>query len=59
MGKTSNKFQAKTLYTGDYHALESSFIEEVKSVKKRDLFSPLIVIVTSKLLGIYLQGYFR
>ena len=55
MGKTSNKFQAKTLYTGDYHALESSFIEEVKSVKKRDIFSPLIVIVTSKLLGIYLQ----
>lgn len=47
--------KAQHLVTGDYPALEPSFIQEVKAARKKDPFNPLLVLVSSKLLGLHLR----
>jgi ATP-dependent helicase/nuclease subunit B len=41
--------------SGDYPALESAFVEEVRSARELDPFDPLLILVSSKLLGIHLR----
>ena len=53
MGK--NQGEARILLTGDYPALESSFVSEVKATRAKDPFNPLLVFVSSKLLGLHLR----
>jgi ATP-dependent helicase/DNAse subunit B len=43
------------LVTGDYPALESSFVNEVKAARAQDPFNPLLILVSSKLLGLHLR----
>jgi ATP-dependent helicase/nuclease subunit B len=43
-----------TFYTGGYRALEKQFISHVKHLRSTDPLRPLIVIVTSRLLGLHL-----
>ena len=46
---------ARTLLTGDYPALESSFANEIKATREREPFEPLLILVSSKLLGLHLR----
>ena len=46
---------ARILVSGDYPALESLFVKEVRSVREQDPFNPLLILVSSKLLGLHLQ----
>lgn len=46
---------ARTLLTGDYPALESAFLNEVKATRERESFKPLLILVSSKLLGLHLR----
>lgn len=48
---------ARTVYTGDFRALEPAFLAEVRRVRGVDLLRPIIVLVTSHLLGLHLQRY--
>jgi ATP-dependent helicase/DNAse subunit B len=43
------------LLTGDYPALESSFVNAIKSARAQDSFNPLLILVSSKLLGLHLR----
>ncbi len=43
------------LVTGDFPILESSFVKEIRSTKTKDPFSPLLILVSSKLLGLHLR----
>lgn len=45
----------RALVVGDYPVLESSFINEVKTIKERAPFAPLLILVSSKLLGLHLR----
>jgi len=45
----------RILVSGDYPALESLFVKEVRSVREQDLFNPLLILVSSKLLGLHLR----
>jgi len=47
--------KARHLVTGDYPVLEPSFIHEVKATRTQDPFNPLLVLVSSKLLGLHLR----
>jgi len=46
---------ARILLTGDYPVLESTFFNEVKAVREREPFDSLLVLVSSKLLGLHLR----
>ncbi len=46
---------ARILVSGDYPALESLFVKEVRSVREQDPFNPLLILVSSKLLGLHLR----
>ena len=46
---------ARILVSGDYPALESLFVKEVGSVREQDPFNPLLILVSSKLLGLHLR----
>ena len=45
----------RTLITGDYPALEWCFVREVKAARTKDRFNPLLILVSSKLLGLHLR----
>jgi ATP-dependent helicase/DNAse subunit B len=45
----------RILLTGDYPALESSFFNEIKATRAQDPFNPLLILVSSKLLGLHLR----
>ena len=53
MGKDQGK--ARILLTGDYPALESAFLNQVKATRERESFQPLLILVSSKLLGLHLR----
>lgn len=55
MGKS--KGNARILITGDFPALESSFLKEVKAIRERESFQPLLVLVSLKLLGLHLRRF--
>lgn len=46
---------ARILWTGDYPALEASFVDEIKVTRAQDPFHPLLILVSSKLLGLHLR----
>ena len=46
---------ARILVSGDYPALESVFVKEVRSARELDPFNPLLILVSSKLLGLHLR----
>jgi ATP-dependent helicase/nuclease subunit B len=48
---------ARILVSGDYPALESVFVKEVWSAREIDSFSPLLILVSSKLLGLHLRRF--
>ena len=50
-----NQGNARILLVGDYPALESSFVNEIKSARAQDTFNPLLILVSSKLLGLHLR----
>lgn len=47
--------KARILWTGDYPALEPAFVNEVKVARAQDPFHPLLILVSSKLLGLHLR----
>ncbi len=47
----------RELFTGDYRALEGEFVLRVRDLRSADPLSPLIVIVTSRLLGLHLKRH--
>jgi ATP-dependent helicase/DNAse subunit B len=47
----------REFYTGDYRALEGEFVSLVREVRSADALSPLVVIVTSRLLGLHLRRH--
>ena len=53
MGKDQEN--ERILFTGDYPALESAFVEEIKATRAQDPFSPLLILISSKLLGLHLR----
>ena len=55
MGKDQSN--TRILWTGDYPALESCFVNEVKAARAQDRFSPLLILVSSKLLGLHLRRH--
>ncbi|HUL37512.1 MAG TPA: PD-(D/E)XK nuclease family protein [Thermodesulfobacteriota bacterium] len=55
MGKDQG--DARFLLTGDYPALESAFANEIKASRSEDPFNPLLILVSSKLLGLYLRRF--
>ena len=46
---------ARISVSGDYPALESLFVKEVRSVREQDPFNPFLILVSSKLLGLHLR----
>jgi len=53
MGKGQSN--ARILLTGDYPALELSLVNEIKAARAQDPFPPLLILVSSKLLGLHLR----
>jgi len=53
MGK--NQGNARILLIGDYPALEVAFVDEIKAIRARDPFNLLLILVSSKLLGLHLR----
>jgi RecB family exonuclease len=49
--------QTRRLVTGDFRALEPALLAEVARVREADLLRPIIILVTSHLLGLHLQRY--
>ncbi len=49
------KGRERYLVVGDYPVLESSFVNEVKSIREQEPFAPLLILVSSKLLGLHLR----
>jgi hypothetical protein len=45
----------RTLVTGDYPVLESVFIQEIHGTREHEPFKPLLILVSSKLLGLHLR----
>ncbi len=48
---------SRILVTGDYPALESAFFDEIKSIRAKDPFGPLLILVSSKLLRLHLRRF--
>ena len=48
---------ARILITGDYLALETAFIGEVKTLREHESFKPLLILVSSKLLALHLRRF--
>lgn len=48
---------SRIFWTGDYPALESAFFEEIKATRAQDPFCPLLILVSSKLLGLHLRRF--
>ncbi|MGB9628034.1 MAG: hypothetical protein ACPL6D_05200, partial [Thermodesulfobacteriota bacterium] len=46
---------SRLLWTGDYPDLELLFINEVKATRSQDPFNSLLILVSSKLLGLHLR----
>ncbi len=55
MGKDQGN--ARILLTGDYPALESAFVDEIEATRAQDPFNPLLILVSSKLLGLHLRRF--
>jgi len=55
MGKDQGN--ARVLLIGDYPALESSFVNKIKAVRAQDPFSPLLILVSSKLLALHVRRF--
>ncbi len=53
MGKDQGN--ARFLLTGDYPALELSFVNEIKVTRAQDGFNPILILISSKLLGLHLR----
>lgn len=49
------KGKGRFLAVGDYPVLESSFVSKVKAIRERESFKPLLILVSSKLLGLHLR----
>ena len=47
----------RNLITGDFRALELAFVTEIRRLREADLLKPIIVLVTSNLLGLHLQRH--
>jgi len=47
--------KTRNLVTGDYPTLEPSFVNEVEATRTQDPFNPLLVLISSKLLGLHLR----
>jgi len=45
----------RILVTGDYPVLESAFVDEIEATRAQDAFNPLLILVSSKLLGLHLR----
>jgi len=48
---------SRILWTGDYPVLESAFFDEIKATRAKDPFRPLLIFVSSKLLGLHLRRF--
>ncbi len=46
---------SRIICTGDYPALESAFLDEIKSLRAKDSLNPILILVSSKLLGLHLR----
>ncbi len=55
--KTKDRGNARILFTGDYPGLESVFLKAVKAERDCDPFNPLLILVSSRLLGLHLQRF--
>jgi len=53
MGEVESK--GRFLIAADYPRLEASFVREVKAIRERESFEPLLILVSSKLLGLHLR----
>jgi ATP-dependent helicase/nuclease subunit B len=53
MGGVENK--GRFLVVGDFPELESFFVNEVKATREQESFAPLLILVSSKLLGLHLR----
>ncbi len=53
MGNVEKK--GRFLVVGDYPELESFFVNEVKAIREEEPFNPLLILVSSKLLGLHLR----
>jgi len=53
MGNVKSK--GRFLVVGDYPVLEPSFVSEIKATRTQDPFNPLMILVSSKLLGLHLR----
>ncbi|MBM4341389.1 MAG: hypothetical protein FJ110_17830 [Deltaproteobacteria bacterium] len=51
------KDKGRFLVTGDFPGLESSFVDEIRSARAKDPFAPLLILVSSKLLGLHLRRF--
>jgi len=49
------KSRRRFLVVGDYPVLEPSFVNEIKAIRERESFEPLLILVSSKLLGLHLR----
>lgn len=47
--------RGRFLIAADYPRLEPSFVREVKAIRERESFEPLLILVSSKLLGLHLR----
>jgi ATP-dependent helicase/DNAse subunit B len=47
--------RGRFLMAADYPRLEASFVREVKAIRERESFEPLLILVSSKLLGLHLR----
>jgi len=52
---SKNQGKTRILLTGDYPALESAFVDEIEATRAQDPFNPLLILVSSKLLGLHLR----
>ena len=53
----SPRIYEREFVTGDYRALEGEFVSRVRDLRSADALSPLLVIVTSRLLGLHLKRH--
>lgn len=53
MGEIKN--EERFLVVGDFPALESSFVKKIKGLREQESFRPLLILVSSKLLGLHLR----
>lgn len=53
----SDENRVHTVITGGFRALEPAFLAEVSRLREADPLRPIVVLVTSHLLGLHLQRY--